>query len=78
LDNGRNPVSATHTETSLRSGTRVLFFVALPISRGHVMKLLPPLVVFILAHLLVIGGAIVVASQSELREVLLAVAGGRP
>jgi hypothetical protein len=46
------------------------------------MKLLPPIAVFILAHLLVIGGAIVVASQSEL-SVLLAntggtVAGGRP
>jgi hypothetical protein len=46
------------------------------------MKLLPPIAVFILAHLLIIGGAIVVASQSEL-SVLLAntggtVAGGRP
>lgn len=50
---------------------------------AHTMKLLPPLAVFIVAHLLVIGGAIVVASQSELGEVLLAntsatVAGGRP
>jgi hypothetical protein len=47
------------------------------------MKLLPPVAVFIVAHLLVIGGAIVLASQSELREVLPAntsatVAGGRP
>jgi hypothetical protein len=34
------------------------------------MKLLPPVAVFIVAHLLVIGGAIVVASQSELSVLL--------
>jgi hypothetical protein len=46
------------------------------------MKLLPPMAVFIVAHLLVIGGAIVVASQSELSVLLTntgdTFAGGRP
>jgi hypothetical protein len=70
------------TTQALRNQSPIGGLIARITPDAHAMKLLPPMAVFILAHLLVIGGAIMVASQSE-RSVLLAntggtIAGGRP